>query len=451
MTPKNTVAKSLVWLLWGANLGIIVYYWAVSSGAGWLGGDVHPAIAFGRLFGLIATFCALTQFILMGREGWLEPLFGLDRLARIHRLNGYAAIILMLMHPPLLAIGYSALTGKSIPEQYIDFEFNYPFVMLASVALVLFLAVVGTSIYIVRKRLKFETWYYVHLMTYIAIALLPFHQLTNGGSFFANTQFGYYWIGLYIFVALNLLIWRFGMPLYKYLRHGFLVEKVVAEVPRATSVYISGKSLDKFKAKGGQFVLVRFFTKGLWWQEHPFSLSQLPDDKHLRLTIRQLGDFTNQIPALKSGTKVLVSGPYGAFTLDRATKDKVLYIAGGIGITPLRAMIEAEAVAGKPSDAILMYGNVAAGDIALKNELEDLSARLNMPIHNVLSNDENYAGEHGYVDQEKLGRLVPDIAERDIFLCGPPPMMKGVRQALATLGVPEKQVHFESFALRPGD
>lgn len=439
--------KVLLWAFWAANLATIIGFWASVSGAQLVAGQVDPFIAFGRLAGLLATFCALTQFVLMGRAGWLEPVFGMDRIARAHRLNGFAAILLMLLHVPLLALGYGALTGNSFFAQILDFDLNYPYVILAAVALLLFITVVGLSIYIVRKHLKFETWYFVHLLTYAAIALVPFHQLTNGGDFAGNPAFQLYWVGLYTFAALTIAIWRIGRPLYRYMWFQFRVEKVVHEAPRATSVYITGRHMEQFTGKGGQFVLVRFLTKGMWWQEHPFSLSMMPTKDHFRLTIRQLGDFTGMVPFLEPGTKVMVSGPHGAFTQDLAVKNKRVYIAGGVGITPIRSLIEEQAAQSSPQDALLLFGNRLENEIIFRKELDALSAKLHMPVHHVISDDPKWQGETGFIDQEKLERLVPDIAERDVFLCGPPPMMAGVVKSLKALGVPAAHIHFERFEL----
>jgi predicted ferric reductase len=450
MNPESyfrwqALRRMMIWSLWALNLGIIVYFWAITSFPLWLDHTLPTGIFLGRLAGLLATFCALMQFVLMSRGIWLEPIFGLDRLARAHRLNGLLTIMLMLLHPLLLAWGYGTLENRDIIAQIVAF-WNLPFVLWASAALLLFCFIVGFSLYILRKHLKFETWYFIHLATYAAIALLPWHQLTNGGTLTSNEFFRNYWILFYFLVALNMLIWRFGMPLYRYWRHGFTIEKIVAEVPRATSVYLAGKNMKDFHAKGGMFVLVRFLHKGLWWQEHPFTLSRLPNKKGIRLTIRQLGDFTNEIPALKPNTKVVVSGPYGAFTLDRARQKKILYIAGGIGITPIRSLIEEQASRAQPSDSILLYANRSHTDIALKDELDELAKRMPLQIHHILSDDPD-APEQGFIDENKLRQLVPLIQEYSIFLCGPPPMMKGVIGALRNMGVLKSEIHFEQFSL----
>lgn len=444
---RRVAKKTLAWAFWGINLVTIVYFWLQIGWPELLSGDVVTTLhAIARLFGLLATFCALTQFVLMGRVGWLEPIFGLDRLAIFHRRNGVATLLLILAHSSLMVVTHPLLEGST------DFlgVFSVPYVWLAFIAELLFIATVGLSIYVVRKHLKFETWYAVHLLNYAAIALVPWHQLTNGGDFLANKTFATYWICLYLFVLLNVLIWRFGRTGLLYMRHKFTVAKVVQETPTATSVYIAGKNMDKFHAQAGQFILVRFLARPFVWQEHPFSLSRVASPEGLRLTIRQLGDFTNMIPTLKPGTKVWVSGPFGAFTHNLQRTNKLLYIVGGIGITPIYSMIEDQAARGETGNAVLLYGNRTEADTIFLKDLTALAQKNNMPMHNILSDQKQYKGEQGFIDKEKIARLVPDVATRDIFLCGPPPMMAGIRVILHELGVADAQIHYERFALHKG-
>lgn len=440
--------KALVWLLWLSNLVIIVWFWMQTNGPElYLGVGENLTLPIARLSGLIATFCVLVQFTLMSRASWLEPIFGLDKLAIFHRRNGILAITLIFLHAFLMVFGYSNLSNWSILQQILFF-IKSPIISLALISVVLFVLVVATSIYIVRAHLKFEAWYTVHLLTYLAIILVFWHQFIIGTDLLQNPTFRLYWVTIYFFAGLNILIWRFGWPLAKFFYHDFRVEKVVKETPTATSVYITGKNMQDFKAEGGQFVLVRFLTKDMWLQEHPFSLSLRPDGRHFRLTIRQLGDFTNQVPSLKVGTKVIVSGPHGSFThKNNQLTNKTLYIAGGIGITPIRALLEERRLGLIKGDAILLYGNRNLQETALLSEINQICTKTGVEFYNILSEQPSYKGEKGYIDKEKLQHLVPDITERDVYLCGPPLMVNAIMPALQELGINKKLIHFERFTL----
>lgn len=439
----RTVMQRLLLVGWFINLGAVLVLWATTVT---FTHDLSLALHnVGLLCGLLATFFALTQFMLMGRIAWIERWFGLDHLASYHRLNGYLAISFIVVHPIFITASHSLESSRNFFGEYAYSLTHDPYVWMAFIAELLFIAVVASSIYIARKRLKFETWYAVHVMVYTAIVLVSFHQFAIGTSFVG----GYhplarsYWLGLYIFVAANLIIWRFGIPLINMLYHGFRIEKVVAETPSTTSIYIRLRHLDQWRSRPGQFVMVRFFAKGYVWQEHPFSLSWIPHDSLVRLTIRHVGDFTSSVSNLKPSTRVLVSGPYGRFTKDLAQTSKRLFIAGGVGITPIRSLAE-EAVSASV-DSILVYANRTPNDVVLKKELSGLKG---LRIVEVFSDPPaKFSGQTGFVTSKLLAQAAPDITERDIYLCGPPAMMEAVVAELRQLQVPSKQIHFERFAL----
>lgn len=441
-----TLGQQLILLLWGALLVSVVALWAPLGLQLLAGGPGEQLLAIGQLLGLLATFFALTQFMLMGRIGWVERHFGLDRLASYHRFNGYMAIALILLHPLFITLHHVAVQRTDIVTAYLSIFPVHPYTAWALVAEILFVSVVASSIYIARKHLKFETWYFVHLMVYAAIVLASLHQFANGGSLLASPFAMGYWYALYGFVALNLLIWRFGLPVYNFFKFDFRISRVEFETPTVTSVYIKARGLHRLRYLPGQFVLVRIFMKGLWWQEHPFSVSWIPHGDELRLSIRNVGDYTAAIQHLKPGARVALSGPFGRFTRQVAVTPKRLFIVGGIGITPVRALLE-EADTLK-LDSVLLYANRTPADVPLKKEIDKLSLA-NSRVSYVYSDETVKGAVHGQIDGELIQKLVPDFKERDVYLCGPPPMMAGLVQDLTERGLKLEQLHYEVFALHP--
>jgi ferredoxin-NADP reductase len=322
----------------------------------------------------------------------------------------------------------------------------YNYVWLALIGQLLFITVMVCSIYIVRRRLKFESWYYVHLMVYAAIISVSLHQLAIGTSFVGDHPLArIYWLGLYGFVALNLLIWRIWLPIWNLVRFEFRIEKVVPETPSTTSVYIRGRGLHRFHTLPGQFILIRIFAKGFWWQEHPFSLSWIPHNDHLRITVRHVGDYTSAMAKLQPGKRVLISGPFGRFTHEVAVTNKRLFIAGGVGITPIRSL--AEEALGQGIDCVLLYANRTPKDVVLKDEVVAL-AQKGLKTTILYSNPpKSYRGEIGYADIEHIASLVPDYKGRDVYLCGPAPMMNGIVASLKQAGFNSRQLHYERFVL----
>ncbi|MFA5185709.1 MAG: ferredoxin reductase family protein [Patescibacteria group bacterium] len=443
MQNSRRLKSAVLWIFFAANLAVISWFWWSGSHT-YITGDIpKQLIAAGRISGLLLVYFVLLQLLLIGRTGWIEKLFGLDKLSRLHHWIGFALLSFLLAHPLLLTIGYSYRNGKSILQQYFDF-FGWEDVFKAAIAFWLFVFVIAASLVIVARKMKYETWYFIHLATYLAILLAFGHQL-NVGRDLMDTTFAGYWYALYAFVILNFVYYRFFRPLYNQFRFGFTVDRIVEETPDVISIYLKGQSLEKFSYKAGQFLIVRFLAKGYWWQAHPFSISSSPGDGNLRLTIKNSGDFTASLWQLKPGSKVLVDGPHGIFTADRAEHDKFLFIAGGIGVTPILSLIGTLAPTGK--DCTLIYASRDMASTALKGEIDALAAKHKCRVHYVISNDPNWDGEKGFVDKDLLIRLVPDIRERDTFLCGPPMMMAVVRKALETCGVPRSCIHFEKFSL----
>lgn len=395
--------------------------------------------------GLSAVYMILQQFFFMGRLPWLEKVFGLDNLVKLHHKNGKWGLVFLLLHPIAIIEGYRLGSGLSFFSQFGSFLTNYDDILNAFIGLSLFVIVVGLSFTIVRSRLRYETWYGVHLLAYFAVFFSLGHQIKLGHDLLASKIFYSYWIALYSTVFGIHFIFRFARPIWLFKKHEFRVSRIEREAPHTVSVYISGKNMDSFKIKSGQFMIFRFLTKKFWWQAHPFSLSMVPNGKEIRITVKELGDFTRHVKDLKIGTKIIIDGPYGVFTNLFAVQNKVLMIAGGIGITPIRSLMEEMLEKGK--DVTLLYGNRTENDIVFKKELEELSKKYGARITHIISHDESHAGEKGTIDKEKISRLVPDIASREVFLCGPALMMESVIKHLKELGTESQLIHYEKFVL----
>lgn len=401
-------------------------------------------MVLGRLSGLLAVFFILSQLILIGRVAWVEKIFGLDKLSRVHHYNGFLALFFLALHPIFLTIGYAGLSETSFFSQYWIFITEWEDVIGGLIGLLLFLSVVILSVALIKKRLKYEFWYFTHLFTYVAIFFAFGHQLEVGTDLQTNLG-NAYWIGLYIFALANFLIFRFGRIFYNYLKHDFYVDRIIKETDDAVSIYIKGKNFGKFKIQSGQFMIFRFLSRGYFYEAHPFSLSNCPNGKELRITVKNAGDFTAKVKNINQGTKVLIDGPNGIFTEQMLKNDKVLFIAGGVGITPIRSL--AESLVKKGKDISLIYGNRTKKDIIFLNELEKLCELKHFPIFHVLSNQESWTGMKGRIDIEKVKTLAPDYKERDIYLCGPPVMMESIKKQLKADGYNLNNLHFEKFSL----
>jgi predicted ferric reductase len=386
------------------------------------------------------------QLLLVPRARWLEPPFGLDRLTRSHHFFGLAIPLALLAHPPLVVCYHAMQSGLGFLAQYLAI-LRWEDVLPAAFGELLIILAVFLSLPFARRRLGYEQWHTVHLGSYLGLALVISHQLGLGGDLnAAQPYFAWIWYALLAFTGTNVLWYRLLRPLWLYKKHGFVVDRTVMESADVMSVYIKGRELGTLRAVAGQFALLRFWAPGFKLQAHPFSFSKAPDGKELRFSIKRSGDFTAKLHAeLKPGTPVILDGPHGVFTAARLRTGKALLVAGGIGITPLRAIAEGLCLAKK--DSVLVFLNRSRKDIVFGAELAGLEKSGAFRAVNVLTDDKDWTGEKGRVDAAMLERLVPDLAARDAFLCGPPPMVEALRAALAGLGVAKARTYYERFSL----
>jgi predicted ferric reductase len=400
--------------------------------------------AAGQLTGLYGSFAVLVTLALMARMPWLDQLLSTARIVHWHRWAGTASAVLLVAHTVFITLGYAASAEAGVWSQFWDFVSTYPDVLMATVGLGLLLAVAITSMRAARRRLRYETWYFVHLYAYLGVALGFTHQLAVGTDFVTDPVARAYWVALYVIVAGGIVACRVVAPLYGATRHRLRVSRVQPEADGVVSIYMEGRQLDRLAVSAGQFFLWRFLTRDGWWRAHPFSLSAEPDGRHLRITVEAVGDYSSLLQRVQPGVRVMAEGPYGALTAARRTRRKVLLIAGGVGITPLRALLGE--LSGHGDDIVLIYRASGWDRVLLHDELDQLAQRPGVTIHYVVGRRGSKELPRDPLAPRPLRRLVPDIRSRDVYVCGPDGMMTAVRDGLADLGVPGAHVHFERFA-----
>ena len=422
-------------------LGVMYMWWHDTSPASVYGPGPWLTAA-GRVTGLLGTYLVIIEVLLMGRVPWLDRMIGMDRLAVWHRRNGEYSICLLVAHAVLIIWGYAVTTHDGLLSETKSVVLSYPDMLAATVGLGLLVLVGVLSARAVRKRVNYHTWYFVHLYTYIALALSFAHQFNTGADFATHPLNRVIWGAMYGTVAALLIFYRVVTPLVNLARHRFVVVGTASEGPGLTSVYVSGKELGKLNADAGQFFLWRFLTRDGWWQAHPFSLSAAPNGRWFRMTVKALGDHSSGLATLRPGTKVLLEGPFGNFTTRWRRGRKLLMIGAGVGITPLRAMFEEAATAS--GDVTLLYRASNSEELGLRAELDEIAQRRGATVHYLVG----ARAEHPeYLTPEHLQRLVRDVVQRDVYVCGPPGFTETVNSSLRTLRVPRRHVHTEMFEL----
>jgi predicted ferric reductase len=440
---RRVLTAAALWSIGGGNAVLIVWLWVHGGNVS----DVHSTgellTSAARLTGLLAAYLALIQLLLLARIAWVERLVGFDRLTVWHRWNGHAVLDLVLAHVVLSVWGYALMDKISLPSEVSTMLGGgiYPGMITATVGTGLVIAVVVSSVVIVRRRLRYESWYAVHLTAYAGIALAWFHQIPTGNELAYDNVAADYWRGLYAATLAAIVVFRVLAPLARSFRHRLRVVEVVRESPGVVSLRITGRALHRLNARAGHFFLWRFLDRKRWWSAHPFSLSAVPDGRSLRITVKALGDFSAALGDVTPGTRVIAEGPFGVFTEAARKREKVLLIAGGIGITPIRALME-----DMRGDVVVIYRVADERDIVFRDELERLARERGLTFFLVVGDHATPAGRH-LLSPAHLRELVPDVDERHVYVCGPPAMTDALERSVRHAGVPIRFIHTEKFAL----
>ena len=425
-------------LLTGLGLGFTLTVQITTLTSGDFADPYAVITTISRFFALTGSYLAIIGLLLIARIPWVENALGHDRLVVWHRKAMPYALYMITLHVLLVGLGYAGAEGKIVAQELWIMTTTYPWMLPAFAGFLLLIAAGVTSYKNVRTKMKYETWWVIHLYTYLGVALSFMHQILTGGMFIGHPLNRAYWIGLYLSVVVAIVTWRIVIPLNRSFRHNLKLFRIEIEAADVVSLYVSGKNIKQLGAQGGQFFNWRFLTKDRWHESHPFSLSAAPTNDELRFTVKHLGDATKTISSIPIGTRVVIEGPYGIFTRDMAYQFKhVTLIGGGVGITPLRAIIDE--IPDSTSISVLYRARTAA-DLVLKDELDQLAQERIIQLHYLVGS----RTEHP-INEVNIKRYVPRFADSDVYVCGPESLIQDVISAAKSAGIPKNRVHHEAF------
>ncbi|WGY01025.1 ferredoxin reductase family protein [Nocardioides sp. QY071] len=429
-----------------AGLALPAYWWLRDGGPSMIVGPGSALTALGQLSGLAGSVLLLAQVLLMARLPVLERAFGQDRLAGLHRIVGFTSFSLVLVHVLTVTWGYAAGSLSATPGMLWTLTWDYPGMLLAAAGTLCLVMVVVTSIRAARRRLRYESWHLLHLYAYLGVGLALPHQLWTGQQLTTSPARTVFWWTAWGAAAGAVLVWRVLLPLAVNLRHRVRVASVVPEAPGVWSVHLTGRRLDLLRAEPGQFLLWRFLDAPGRSRAHPYSLSAVPDGRSLRITVAAAGDDSGRVAMLRPGSRVLLEGPYGRLTPRAREARKVAFIGAGVGMAPLRALAEGMAFA--PGEAVYVERYRTAPLFAA--EVDRLARErglqlLRLPGARRASDSWLPVLSRPVDDVSALRGWVPDIHERDVYVCGPPGWSELVRATLVAAGVPDRHLHVEEF------
>lgn len=442
--------RTLTTLAPTAAIGLPAYWWAVDGGLHDLISGATAFTSLGRLTGLVASVLLLVQVLLMARIPVVERAWGQDRLTRLHRIVGFTSFTLLMAHIALISVGYAAGSLLQAPGMWWTLTLNSPGMLLATAGTLFLCLVVATSIRAARRRLRYESWHLLHLYAYLGAGLVLPHQLWTGAQFLNRPGATVFWWSLWGAAAGAVVLWRIALPLARSVRHDLRVTSVVRESEDTVSVYVTGRRLDRLRTLPGQYFHWRFLQGSGWTRANPYSISSAPDGRSLRVTAQVVGDGSRRLAQVRPGTRVLAEGPYGRLTERARTRPRVLLIGAGSGLGPIRSL--AEGLDYAPGQAMLLARGHDA--VPFADELEALTQERGLEV-GVLAGPRRAAdswlpslpGLPAQIDDARavLG-WVPDLRDRDVYVCGPDAWMDVVRRSLLAAGLPPAQFHHESFS-----
>ncbi|WP_405059708.1 ferric reductase-like transmembrane domain-containing protein [Kribbella sp. NBC_01505] len=429
---------------------VVVTTWIWARNGGLLQTFVYPQYLLesqALYTGLLSQVLMVLMVLFMARIPWVEQSWGHDVLARRHKWLGYVSFWLALVHTALFALDRVRRRPSEWAGALWQLFVTDSWMLWATIGTLLIIGVVITSIQIARRRLRYESWHLLHLYAYLGMAFVLPHELADGTHFHAAWTRTFWWI-LYGGSLAAVLIWRVLWPLWISWRHRLVVEAVVPETESAFSVVLRGRRLDRLRTESGQFFIFRFLGGQGWTRGNPYSISAAPTGDGLRITLEAGGDGAERARTLTAGTRVLIEGPYGTMTAARRRHPRMVMLAAGVGITPFRAML-ADTGYG-PGDATLIYRYTDAEHAIFRTELTELAEQRGFELILLPGRRRDDGSwlpmDADGTDTDVLLRCVPDIADRDVFACGPVPWLRSVRRSARRAGVKTCDFHHEDYA-----
>jgi predicted ferric reductase len=429
------------------SVAVVIALFLADGGAAQFGTPADALTSLGVLCGLVGSDLLLVMLLLAARLPPVDRAFGHDRAMSVHQSLGKPVLYLLLAHAALLVGGYAMLQPTSYLDQVWVMFTTLPDMPLAFAGLGLLVLVVITSIVVVRRRFRYEAWHAVHLLAYAAVLAAIPHQLSVGALFAEGRLQRYYWLALYAGVAGSILVFRFVVPIVRSLRHRLVVSGLGRVAPGVVSIRLSGRGLRRLGVSGGQFFIWRFWTPDLWWQAHPFSLSGAPSSEGLRITVRGLGDASAALAAVPPGTRVSFEGPYGLFTERARTSPRIVMVASGIGVAPIRSLLETASFA--PGDATVILRSPTLADTYLADEVGELcrlrGAQLRIIAGHRAPGVDSWLPADAVSAGITLASLAPQLADADLYICGPRQWTEAVVNDARSAGLRSRQIHYERF------
>jgi predicted ferric reductase len=402
----------------------------------------HFWLEFSVALGFIGLTQIAVQFVLIARFKSVTAPYGIDVILQFHRQLAVIAIVAILVHPLIIVIDNPSRLKLLNP---LSGNLASRFALTSLLAL---LAIAVSSLYREKLKLDYERWRLSHLV--LGVVAVVFAQLhVSMAGLYTNT----FWkqaiwvamaaamVGVVLYLRLFKPFWQRG--------NQWRVAEVRPERGNTWTLVLESVDHPGMPFMPGQFAWLKLGSS-FTLEEHPFSFSSsaLRHDR-VEFGIKELGDFTSTIKDVQPGTRASLDGPHGAFCIDRYPAVGYVFIAGGVGITPMISFLRTMADRSDPRPVLLVYADRDWEGIAFREEIDGLKEQLDLEVLYVLQEPpDDWQGEKGMITPELLERHMPrELIHRNFFICGPPPMMEAVQASLLEHGAQQDHIHLERFNL----
>ncbi len=405
----------------------------------------HPTRDFWTEFSVALGFVALAmiglQFAVTARFRHVAAPYGIDIVLRFHKQISLLAASFAVAHPLIL---FATRPDTLALLNVVVAPWRARFALAATVSVLLTIAI---SVWRKRIGLKYGRWRLWHGILAVAALTFALVHVELVGWYIDLPWKRALWAAMVVAIVALLVYVRFVVPLLQ-LHRPWMVKRVVHERGHATTLVLRPLGHPGMRFLPGQFAWLTLGRTPFAVEDHPFSFSSSAEDTTgVAITIKEAGDFTRTVKDVEPGTPAYLEGPHGAFSVDRYEAAGCVFVAGGVGITPVISMLRTLADRGDPHPHLLIYGSRTWEDITFREELDDLRQRLQLTVVHVLSQPHGgWRGEHGRITTSLLDRHLPEERARYLyFVCGPPPMMDAVERSLLRAGVPRPNIYTERF------
>lgn len=399
-------------------------------------GADRTTLLMGKMAGVCALFLLGLQPILGGRFRCLDRYFSLNRMLWAHRACGVLITALAVAHP--LLVYWSEEVRAMTPAWELWPE------VLGGAALLMLVFLAVAAIWRAPMLVEYHWWRLAHILAAPVLLLgAGVHALFVSDAFAQGAPR----VSVFIAVGLGLAVWMWGAVSGVRRANPHVVEKIEEAAVDARAIELSPKGAP-LNHLAGQFAFVRVRSQTLSSEAHPFTISSPPGAEQVRFTIRCCGDWTRRAGALQVGDEVFVEGPYGLFCLEAVEAERLIFIAGGVGVTPMLSMLGRMAQAGDARPVVLVWSNRTPEQAVHFSEVEALQKRLkNLQLYNVMTRIGETDGKSQRVDRAFLQRVCGEYRPGTAaFVCGPPNMMKDTARALRALGFAKRNIMMEEFS-----